>query len=388
MKRVALSLLLIAVSTLVGLAMVEGLLRLGGFQSPIWFGPDRELGWALRPHARGWHTGEGRAWVQINSAGQRDDREHAADKPHDVYRIAVLGDSYAEAMQVDVGNAFWRVLQEELSSCSFRPGMKIEVVNFGVSGYGTAQEYLALESRAAPYRPDLVLLAFTNGNDVRNNSPALESERDRPFFRLAPKGLALDDSFARTGEFRRRSSALLELDRSIADHFRVMQLVHVARNAITEWRAASGAAQAAEPGIDYAVLAPPRTRAWQDAWAVTDALVGRIAQASKAHGAALVVVPVTAAVQVDPDPAVRERTQQSLGVPDLFYIERHLDSLARSIGAREVPLAYEMQRRAQADRVYFHGFQRTGMGKGHWNERGHRAAADIVARSLCARPPH
>ena len=391
MRRALLALLLIVFSTLVGLAMAEAVLRIGGFHEPIWFGPDRELGGALRPKVSGWHTSEGHAWVAINSAGQRD-WEHAIEKPPNVYRIAVIGDSYAEAMQVDIKDAFWHVLEEKLSQCSFRPGMKIEVVNFGESGYSTAQEYLVLQSRAARYRPDMVLLAFTNGNDVRNNSKALEPEKDRPFFIAGPSGLILDNSFRDTDTFRQRSSAMLEFYRELADHSRVMQLVHVARNALSQWRetssaAPAAAAPAAEPGLDYATLAPPRTHAWEDAWTVTEALINRISHYASAHGTPLVIVPVTAASQVDPDRHAREELQRSLGVSDLFYIEHRLQLLAQSNGARFIPLAYEMQKRAEAEHIYFHGFKNVGMGKGHWNENGHRAAAEIIARDLCTRPP-
>ena len=45
----------------------------------------------------------------------------------------------------------------------------------GVSGYGTASEYLWYrDARPRAIEPDLVLLSFYPGNDVRNNSPTLE----------------------------------------------------------------------------------------------------------------------------------------------------------------------------------------------------------------------
>jgi hypothetical protein len=70
--------------------------------------------------------------VRVNSAGLRD-REHSIDRPEGVYRIAVLGDSYAEAMQVDIKDTFWWLLQEKLTRCAYQPGKRVEVINFGVS---------------------------------------------------------------------------------------------------------------------------------------------------------------------------------------------------------------------------------------------------------------
>ena len=50
----------------------------------------------------------------------------------------------------------------------------------GVSGYGTASEYLWYREVGRQFHPDVVLLSFYPGNDVRNNSPTLE-----PTFRPA-----------------------------------------------------------------------------------------------------------------------------------------------------------------------------------------------------------
>jgi hypothetical protein len=155
-----------AVAVLLGLELI---LRAVGYSSPGWYRPDPRLGWALRPGMSGWFTGEGKAFVQINSAGQRD-REHRIDKPENVYRIAVLGDAFSEGMQVALDRTYWALLPELLASCGFQPGKRVEVLNFGVRGYSTAQAYLTLETSALRYRPDLVLLQFSNGNDVRDNS--------------------------------------------------------------------------------------------------------------------------------------------------------------------------------------------------------------------------
>ena len=51
----------------------------------------------------------------------------------------------------------------------------VEVLNLGVGGYGTAQQLLTLEEDGLRYRPDLVVLGFFLGNDVQNNSRAIET---------------------------------------------------------------------------------------------------------------------------------------------------------------------------------------------------------------------
>ena len=153
------------------IAAGELALRAAGFSAPIWYQPDTRLGWAMRPGAQGWFTKEGRAFAAVNPAGFRA-RPHVLDKPAGAYRIAVLGDSVVEAFQVGLKAAFWWQLQENLRTCPALRGREVETLAFGVSGYGTAQQALLLESTAMRYRPDLVLVAFAP-NDVRNNSPAL-----------------------------------------------------------------------------------------------------------------------------------------------------------------------------------------------------------------------
>ena len=97
----------------------------------------------------------------FNSDGFRDD-EFKVEKDVDVFRIAVLGDSFEEALQVELADTWQKVLMRKLEGDLKR---KVEVYNFGVSGYGTDQEWLTLKEKVWKYKPDLVILAFT-ANDI------------------------------------------------------------------------------------------------------------------------------------------------------------------------------------------------------------------------------
>jgi hypothetical protein len=384
MRRFLVPLALLAGSVVVALLAGELALRALGYSAPIWYQPDPKLGWALRPGVAGWFTREGRAYVEVNASGRRDG-EVAPDKAKDVYRIAVLGDSYSEAMQVALGQAYWALLPQRLAACGFQPGMRIEVLNFGVSGYGTAQQYVMLETRAMRYRPDLVLLQFTNGNDVKDNSAALSEEKARPFFMLAADGsLRVDDSFASSPGMRRHESASFRAARRLADHSRVVQLVRSVRSLpIGKAHAGGGQESGVEQGLESVVLAPPRDRSWEESWRVTEALIARIGELAAGNGARLIVVTVPYAIQVHPDGKLRQTLQVKLGVPDLFYPDRRIEKLAQRTGILAVPLAPAMQPLAEASGAFYHGFQNVGMGRGHWNAEGHSAAADLIARALC-----
>ncbi len=200
----------------VTLVAAELALRAVGYSAPIWYQPDALLGWSMRPGVHGWYTHEGRAYIEVSPAGFRD-RMHALAKPAGVYRIAVLGDSAAEGLQLDMKQTFWWQMQEKLRACPALGGREVEAMNFSASGYGSAQEALLLESTAIRYQPDLVLLAFA-GNDVRDNSIKLTPENDRPFFRPDGERLKLDASFKDEAQYRKYASRPAAAYRSASDH--------------------------------------------------------------------------------------------------------------------------------------------------------------------------
>jgi hypothetical protein len=368
------------------------LLRSTGYSAPIWYHPDTELGWTLRPGVSGWQSREGRAFVESNADGWRD-AEHSLIKAPDVYRIAILGDSYSEAMQVGREEAYWSLLPQRLTGCNFAPGKRIEVLNFGVSGYGTAQESLLLASKALPYQPDLVLLQFTNGNDVSDNSRALAEENLRPYFTLGENGaLQIDNTFAAAPAFRSRFSMAHQLLRSVSDHSRVVQLLHTVRsqqairNANAHIKTNEPAAAGVEQGLEPLVLAAPRDKRWNEAWQITEKLIEGTHNFVRLNNMRFLVMTVPYAIQVHPDARVRAELQNKLGVPDLLYPDRRIVDLARRSGFDAVTIAPEMQRLADEKNIYFHGFANVGMGRGHWNADGHRVAADLVSRRLCGSP--
>ena len=381
MKRRAL------IGGLAALALLAGgelLLRALGYSAPQWLQADPRLGWTLRPGVRGWFTDEGRAFVTINSAGQRD-RERTLDKPQGVFRIVVLGDAYSEAMHVPLEKTYWSLLGERLEACRFARGRRIEVLNFGVRGYGTAQAYVMLEKRALGYRPDLVLLQFTNGSDVRDNSFALDPRKLRPFLMLDAQGRPrMDYSFVSSPAFVRRASRPSEVLRKLTDHSRLLQY---ARDAGAELRLIGRAQARSDPnemGLEPDVLAEPRDAAWQDAWRVTELLIARMGQLAARSGAKLAVFSVPYAVAVHPDATLRESVRAKYGVPDLAYPDRRVAAFADRNGMLGIALVKQMQAVAASTGRALYGFDNYHPGFSHWNELGHQAAAEIIARRLCA----
>src|SRR3984893_15699692 len=120
-------LVLVSFGLLFGLFMSEIFLRVVGYSYPLFYTPDYYRGFALQPGVEGQYQREGGSYVRINSDGLRD-REHTRTKPDDTVRIAVLGDSFAEAMHVPMEQTFWFLLERKLQECNAFPGKKVEVI--------------------------------------------------------------------------------------------------------------------------------------------------------------------------------------------------------------------------------------------------------------------
>lgn len=401
----------VALSVLFALLVFEVFLRAAGFSFPIWYVPDQARGYSLRPGAEGWHTREGLAYVRINGDGLRD-RDYARQKPAGTLRVAVVGDSYTEALQVAEEEGFTSVLERRLGGCAAVGGRAVEVLNFGVSGYSTGQELLTLREKVWAYSPDVVLLAVTTNNDQSDNVRELKASDDMPYFTLRGDELMLDNSFRESPSFRRRSSAHGRLGLWLHSHLRFVQAVHKAQTVLksklaerrdrqraqeAEARRAAAARPngagprggeqappaAARPDLANMVYLEPPDEAWRGAWRVTERLVVEMRREVEERGARFFVATLSNPIQVYPDPAARAAFVARLGPgADLFYPNRRYAELGRREGLIVFDLAPELQAYADAHKVYLHGFP-GDLGNGHWNADGHRVAGEVLTQRLC-----
>ena len=101
-------LFLIILGFLFGALIAEIALRVAGYSYPEFYALDQVRGYGLAPGAQGWYRKEGRSYVRINSDGLRD-QEHSTTKPPKTLRIALIGDSYPEALTVPLEQSFAHV---------------------------------------------------------------------------------------------------------------------------------------------------------------------------------------------------------------------------------------------------------------------------------------
>ena len=128
---------------------------------------DPLLGWSHLAGASGtYRRREYTVEVKINSQGLRD-RERSPKPLPGVFRLLALGDSFVEAYTVPQEQGVAPQLESALSL----GGCPVEVVNGGVQGYSTDQQYLYWKSAGRSLQPNVVVL-FLYHNDILANDMA------------------------------------------------------------------------------------------------------------------------------------------------------------------------------------------------------------------------
>jgi lysophospholipase L1-like esterase len=174
----------------VGVAGLELVLNAAGVGVEEILQPDAEMGVKHIPNKPVVWRMEGYSNERFSSAGLRD-VEHSVAKPAMTYRIALLGDSATEGLQVPMADTYSTVLQQLYSVA----GKKTEVLNFGCSSYSTGQEVLQFEREVAQYKPDLTILLYNRGDALENvRKPGDFKCEPRPYFYIDSAGTLQQDN--------------------------------------------------------------------------------------------------------------------------------------------------------------------------------------------------
>ena len=245
----------------------------------------------------------------------------------------MIGDSFLEGMQVNESSLLTNYVRDSIQQCDAVDNQRIEVLNFGVSGYGTAQELLLLGEKVWKYSPDLVILLMSTNNDIADNSRIFR-KKPIPYFVYQNGDLTLDNSFRNERSYVLASSKIVRLGTWIKNHLRIIQAISEIQVALKHryraWKdqkpeppsqrdSPAADTPVAEVGIDSQIYRPPVANDWVDAWAVTEGLLTTMNDEVTNHRSKFVVVTGSNGVQVLPGVAERTAFARLLGVDDLFY---------------------------------------------------------------------
>lgn len=379
MKAIVQSSLLIVIGLVLGLGLMEGGLRFFRLAASLQYEPNPWYGWGHRAHESAWRKQDGReVEVKINAHGLRD-LDYPYQKPEGAYRILVLGDSFAEAVQVPLAESFPKMVESALASNQSFRSFSIEVINAGTSGYGTDNELLFFRAEGIKYSPDLVLLEFCICNDVRNNWFELENidvgEFRKPYFTLGSDGLTLNRF-----PFEREATPFTPIKSWLNRHVRLYPFLREARDRLLMSRL--GGAASGIP-LDYRVYLKDYPQQWEVAWSVTRGLMKELKREVAASGARLFVMIVPTRFQVRSEDWAQVMTIYSDMQSkewDLEKPNRLLRRILEEEGVAYVDLLQPFQAyaRKSENSPYL-------VSDGHWNAAGHRLASQILTDELIQR---
>lgn len=399
-KSILANVALTAVSLVLSLIIVELALRLVipvDSQRPFDFRiPHPILGWVLQPNTTYlYEIPEGKVSVTYNSEGWRD-LEHAVEKPDGVFRILVLGDSFMEANSVQLGSTFHRKVEELARAV----GKNVEVINMGVAGYGTLQEYLVFQHIGHLYKPDLVLVGFFTGNDLINSSLALESILEeegqvtnaRPFLNLngstSWKITPVDFQAAQLSYAKNKAS--LEAKRNkLTEKLVFLRLLSesVARIPVPEFlKNQEGQPEPVNKrdyelalmGVNYCVEPAEFTQAWD----TTKRIFTKFKEEVQAYGGELVVFSVPAIEEVSLE--YMQAVIADVVYPDKLCLEEapghaRLAHMLNELDIEHISLLPDFRRVMREDEINLYQSDL------HWNPKGHALAAERVVSELISR---
>lgn len=113
------------------------------------------LGWTIKP-------GGSYSLYRANSRGLRADRDYVLEPPPGKVRIAAFGDSFTHGDEA--------ALDETWESGLERLDGGLEVLNFGVNGYGPDQAFLRYKEQGTAHHPHIVLIGLLSENIRRTVS--------------------------------------------------------------------------------------------------------------------------------------------------------------------------------------------------------------------------
>lgn len=203
-------------------AALEGIFAITGLGEDEYIRPDPYFGVAHIEGKNVTFKAEGFSRGKMSSVGLRDD-EHTIAKAPGVERVAFLGDSKTEGLQVPQSETFVKLFEAGKNSATGKNNT--EAINFATAGNGTLVELLHYLQVVKRYKPDNVVLIYNYGDSGESGqSGAVNNLLARPSASFTPEGnlqisydaldkwLASDNTkFKYASQWLRKNSRLFQL---------------------------------------------------------------------------------------------------------------------------------------------------------------------------------
>lgn len=371
MKRYVQNLLIAAVSVLLVLAASEIVFRIAVYKSLLvnsnsttnhhktFCEYDPLLGWRHKKNAEArFITGEYDVSLKFNSKGMRGP-EIDYKKGESVYRILILGDSFAESYTVDLKDSFPEALRKNLIK---RTGSDFEIINAGVGGYSTDQEFLYMKEEGSKFCPDLTILMFYE-NDVYYNARPKYWRGFKPYFALENGDMILKNNPVPAGPVQSKDNRILRFfPRSYLFSYLIDRLKTKADNKKHQFP------------DEYRIRLIKYDQETEDSWKITEKIIQELKLLIIQMKGRMMVVYVPPSILVD------DRLY-SRYIKTYSYMRNEIDiqkprSVLKDICSRNeidyLDLTDYLRSRSKDQYLYYKR-------DGHWNKEGHNAVAEALA---------
>lgn len=300
-------------------------------------------------------------------------------------RSVVLGDSFVWGFGVENDEVFTRVIERQNANT-------IEMVNMGVSGYGTDQEYLLWSQKGYLWGPDEVILMVNMSTDLEENMYDLTYSYPKPRFTLNADNKLVLTNVPVPG----RKIAWNE-PRQEKVEIAGNKLVHVmtAHSAFAALVLSAGLrfipvrnylesheivfAQQLDDGRESPLYLIDPDRKMQLRWRILFGIIHMLNTDVKKHNAKLTVVIIPSIEQVYPELWDEYHASLGAGVSDYFDPEAPNRRIAQWCKENEISVIDLLPGLKDAGRTnpsLYYPINR------HWTAAGHRIAADILINQM------
>lgn len=349
-----------------------------------WSIPDPFLGWRFKP-GKYWSFQENDhpiTW-SVNRFGWKD-KEWSLEKSEGTIRVAVLGDSYVEALQVEPERNFLSLVEQEWDKTNHP---QIELMNFSRSAFTQTEEWLVLQRDVLKFAPDAVVLFFYPPNDINDMSQETAFDPLRPFFHLSSRGrLFVDTSFNKSFKFKLKS---------VIQHFKTHSLLvsflterYTLFDSNLRARKLFGRVQKTNPTLQgYLTLctsAPDPL--FLKNYELSKFLIQRMASLLKEKKKDLLLVSIDLPAYL---PEVEEQYKKIDATFNPNFFDEDLQKLAQSLNIPFLGLQKAFREEYRQNPTSLHWekpqqrrYEQFGTHTGHWNERGHQVVAQAFLNEL------
>lgn len=358
-QKLSVGLVVVAVSLCVALILCEVMLRYALPQSLGIWRQTRDGLVLLIPSLDG-SSKKFMTRIHTNALGFRD-VEHDLENSKGSYRVLLLGDSFMEALQVEFEESFPHLLEVELNK---QLPCHVEVINAGVSGWGTDDAVTYLLRKGMALHPNLVLFGTTLYNDISDNLEERYHVREGEILRPKP---AIETSLFR--------HASLEVRSYLMSHSHLYFLAYSSWKA--SWRAK------AHNQLEAHVVELMKKFSGveiEKGWWITKKLFEEANQLTRLAGAKMAVFAIPLVYQVDTQAygELLEKYHVPLGDSDPNKAQTMLFKILEEENIVSIDVLRDFldhMREAGATDLYIRG-------DGHWSQSGHRVAAAAVSRHV------